>query len=106
MRRLARWTLLAIAGLAVSAIAVVGVVAGSVWLLGRVLCRADELASVPSPDGRMRAVILQHDGGATGRSGREVAILGAHERVACGTGPVLGFGEHEQPDPNAPWVGP
>jgi hypothetical protein len=56
MHRAARWTLLALGGLGLTFAIVGGVGAGGLRLLRRSMCRADELASIPAPDGRLRAV--------------------------------------------------
>jgi hypothetical protein len=98
-----------IGALALAGIAVVGL--AGIAMLGAgafagEMCGNEELSNLPAPDGRHRAVVFQRDCGATTGFSRQVSILPATQALPNEGGNVLAFGDREQPDPNAPGVGP
>ncbi|MFO1057194.1 MAG: hypothetical protein U1E53_09525 [Dongiaceae bacterium] len=73
--------------------------AGFVWVLGRLTapgCEVTERASIPSPDGRHRAVVFSRDCGATTGFSTQLALLGAADRLSIGSDAALVVdGRHE-----------
>ena len=61
------------------ALGLVALTAGGLNLLGDNACRTTVFSEVPSPSGRLKAVLLERDCGATTGFNRQVQILAADE---------------------------
>jgi hypothetical protein len=107
MRRWARGA--AFVALALTALTLLGLIGAGVLgvqAFAGGMCGNEELQSLVGPDGRHRAVAFQRDCGATTGFSRQLSVLPAAAALPNEGGNVLAFGEREQPDPNAPGVGP